>query len=1068
LTAKQYKDLKHHDFSGTPFPNYDRGRFPRDRRRRGGTSNYSSRLIPSVTSGLTPLVPSAPMAAEPSPTAIPIEASNNASNLLPSTSPGIETRGQSATVIDLEDREDEAPGTRTIGIAPTDLTELDELVSKFGYEELKKKFAEMERPLVPVQHRASPTPDPIAQITDATDPLLDTDDAIPINNEMSSIAQKQQGSSSAISNRPSEAASEAASEPRKRKQSLSKILSTAPERISPTDLQHLSSTNTSLEAEMQNFYRKALQRLHYTNVPDRPGVDYERPRIGLLRVACGNSDFFYLRLHQLFCVDAMYRRNGRATPSLEDAHRRGLEVLSYLLVPNENLSGDAIEWFSSFPLPWDVLHPSRPAFHSANVKVLNCLVNLSSHWEAMRCLCKSRAYPPLVEEMTACFDVGSFTFQQVIFLALLRQIWKGPQDHCYQLTEAVFPNNYNETMLRRSRNDPEDANQAYRQFVIGELKYIALCHRNHMQQQAYQRKLLPSQHGQAVPVQTKSNEQHHDPRSLPIDSTQQGLQSFQTSSSDPTMSPLSAAPHSRPSIIPGPLPRQYSSPSQALAINTATNVHSTSLTQSPKPLQGLQDSSMTHGYDSSRQFQDQQTRTSHPVFASPISSRSLPSEIIANHILPSNVPTRSVTHSTSVVQQPAYPHSPYIDPYSPTQPGPQYEAQRLRLERSRQPQTGRTGQQNLTQFIRADPNLVQSQPNPKRNALHQAHVRSPVLSMYDLEGKPINTRKTFRFIKHVIMPPAQVSSEKRFLKWDFNIEKALANTLVRDTPGSYGSPSLRTLLPGSRLCRIRCINVDRASGSPSQHEWVVSDNVWHSSTAIVLNGNVLEIRQKSHHGKDLPIDATSYVKEGINSISTAVIGFSEDSITRYAIGVEIVEIIEEQLIKRSIAVLPWQEARTRIIGRLENLDPDVLVVDSQLVIDLNDPFSAQIFVVPVRGTYCRHNECFDRDIFLETRNSTNAKEPCGPDEFRCPICGSDARPQSLVIDGFLVQVREKLQQIGRLDAKAIILHSSGDWDIKEEEEVTGEQGDGSGIRNTLQCRPFTGRQSTAREVIQID
>lgn len=329
-------------------------------------------------------------------------------------------------------------------------------------------------------------------------------------------------------------------------------------------------------------------------------------------------------------------------------------------------------------------------------------------------------------------------------------------------------------------------------------------------------------------------------------------------------------------------------------------------------------------------------------------------------------------------------------------------------------------------------------------------------------------KKSFRFIKHVIMPPGELSCTKQFLNWDFKIEGAVADTLVKDTLGSYGSRPTRMLLPGSRCCRIRCVRLGNASGMPSQEEWAVSDNVWHGSTALVLNDNALEIRRKSHHGKDLPIDVTPYVREGLNSISAAVMGFPEGSIARYAIGVEIIEVIEEQLVKSRIPVLPWQEARKKMMEPTQHLDSEVQVMNSQIVIDLKDPFTAQLFVVPVRGVHCRHNQCFDRDTFLETRNSQDVTKPCEPEKFRCPICGSDARPPSLVIDGFLMQVREELEKKGRLDANAIILHSLGDWEIKEEENVTGEQGDGYGRRDKRQSTQLVRASGASTEVIVID
>ena len=74
---------------------------------------------------------------------------------------------------------------------------------------------------------------------------------------------------------------------------------------------------------------------------------------------------------------------------------------------------------------------------------------------------------------------------------------------------------------------------------------------------------------------------------------------------------------------------------------------------------------------------------------------------------------------------------------------------------------------------------------------------------------------------------------------------------------------------------------------------------------------------------------------------------------------------------------------------------------------------------------------------------------------------------------FFVDVRKVLKEKGRLDVKAIILHDSGGWDIKEEEEATGESGDGTGRRNTGLAAARTSsvsaaKQSAPREVIELD
>ena len=379
-----------------------------------------------------------------------------------------------------------------------------------------------------------------------------------------------------------------------------------------------------------------------------------------------------------------------------------------------------------------------------------------------------------------------------------------------------------------------------------------------------------------------------------------------------------------------------------------------------------------------------------------------------------------------------------------------------------------------THFIRANPHLSQTPVNPTLTALHQALARSPTISTPAISSANNNGGRLFRFIKHVIMSPQNLDVIRKHISWAFEVDKTIAESWAKDTPGSCGAPPTRYLRPGSCLSRIRCINVSKRVCPIGQSDWPVADNIWPGSTAIILNDIPLEIRKKSHHGRDLPIDATPYVKEGINNIQASLIGLPDGDSTKYSIGVEIIEVTDEETIKNDIPTISMDEGCKCILNRLRHDDPDIQIVGSQLILDVTDPFTSSIFEIPVRGLYCSHLQCFDRDIFLLTRNSKNTKDPCGPDEFRCPVCNGDARPQSLVIDGYFMHIREELQKQGRLDAKAIVFHQSGDWEIKEDEEATGEQGDGSGkrpgseMRSLPASRGFISRQSTPREVIEID
>lgn len=62
------------------------------------------------------------------------------------------------------------------------------------------------------------------------------------------------------------------------------------------------------------------------------------------------------------------------------------------------------------------------------------------------------------------------------------------------------------------------------------------------------------------------------------------------------------------------------------------------------------------------------------------------------------------------------------------------------------------------------------------------------------------------------------------------------------------------------------------------------------------------------------------------------------------------------------------------------------------------------------------------------------------ENWKCPICGADARPQHLIVDGFLGEVRADLMRTGRLEgARAIKIKADGSWELKSDGESTSSE-----------------------------
>ena len=1056
----QYLPTQTTDFSKTPFPaDFDRGRFPSQRRRRGGTKKHPGRSVASVASGLTSPVSSTVRNEAHASTNVQENGSHNANEILSSVSTNVTNCPQRTNIVDLEDER--------IGFQdpenPLNLALEDSVTGKSG-EKAGRSYGDANMTRMFPQHVET-------QILNSTHPsdhsaLHKTPSST--EDEARSVVPCQDPAKPA----PSKRLSVDMSESRKRIQNPPEIPSNLvrppmKENVDQGPL-HTPLSVSFPPAEMRSFHDRVAQRLWSLNVANGPSVGPERPRLLLLRDACHRSDHFYLHLHQIYCMDHLMIARGLPKLSLTEQHRNGFVMLADVLVSNQKLSAEALDWFSNFPLPYNLLQ-SRPAFKMTHDQVRKCLTKLADSWKFMLTQSTRRGHPPLVEELRVVFGVESFTLQQVIFRAILRAVWCDPQDQCFQRAEELFPKSYERTM-RRGLDPPAGTSEQDAKSFIKEYQQISFYHQQHMQNGSnqgglYLQQRRASQLPRTISSSHNQSQLRHRQDNMRESSLNTGPQTTEQIAQHRNLTSTLIQPTITYNATPVPRLSQTVPANQIISTDGVFSPqrpafdHSATSSEHPhnhRTPQRRVNSSAGSISSETRGYQGQTTMQGSPL----------------NHI-----PPQQVSNQGSSNPQPGHGIQPPqamgaqipgsgFDTHAREPSGHSLDAYRRQSQSQRQ---SHRLPPSSTPIIRENPNITQAQTNPALNALHQAHVRSPICLVPERQGIKSSARDLFRCIEYMIMPPGVLSGTKRHISWDFNISSEIANSLVEDKRGECGSPPTRVLLPGSRLCRVRCIKVHRSEGLPTQNEWAVADNFWPSNTAIVLNDEALEIRKKSHHGKDLPVDATTYIKEGTNKTSASIIGFLEGSTARYAIGVEIIELLREDSIKERITSLPLHEARKRIMDRFIPLDPDILIFDSQINLNITDPFTSQLFTTPIRGVHCLHDQCFDRDVFIHTRHSKNTLEqPSSPDEFRCPICGQDARPQSLIVDGFFVQVREELEKRGRLDAKAIIMYPSGEWDVKEEEEVLGEQGDGSGRRKSASARKSVGRQSTPRDVIAID
>lgn len=801
----------------------------------------------------------------------------------------------------------------------------------------------------------------------------------------------------------------------------------------------------------------------------------EVARLGLLQTACAQHDLFYLQIHQIYCMDLKSPDSFRPQAvGLSPEHLHGLEMLIPLLLPNSpQIAKDAMDWFAAFPNPFEsMLHEFR-IYREILTGVKSCLAKLARHWAPYFDQCMKRHYPPLMDELTSVLGIKSPVLQGVAFRTVLKDLWIGdPNDSCFYEGEKVLRQNQQIVWQRRSHYSDADREADNQKFISAYI-HLGKVHAAHQQarhpnSQAGSSPPLnisdrpPSAHAQGQPNGTRYNSQGRahqgsGPHPPPIDTrlAQNGHIMTATEAQPPSSVLYQQSSPRLLQNVPNVPTIPSSSPS---LITSSTGWHAT---LAPATGNSGSPTAVQPYFNASGQYHTFSSGPRSPAVPWPPS-------VVNNgqfqyHRPPP--PNRHLSNPQSANRATAAPVGRSVNPTAFVQqqvlrsnPVPQVVHQQLLL-----PPSGQTVS-------------TTAQVTPGITALHQYRALSPILTVVDDSGLPLASKKHFKNLTNVTILRNRLRiGHRQHIEWSFPITEDNFNLLSGTNEESNGSTPTRAVRVGSLFYRLRCVDATKVNDTNSESDWVAASQVWPTNVTVILNEKPLDIRKKIHHGKDLPIDITASVRKGANALSISIIRAQKEDQTEYAVGLESIRLLDMEAAKAMMGILPYDEARLRIMKRFQNGDADVEIVDTSVTINLADPYTSCIWDVPMRARTCRHDQCFDLETFLETRSSNKPSQPCDPDQFKCPICGGDARPQSLVRDEFFDVIRGALALQNRLDVKAIIMQPNGNWRIKEEEK-TGEAGDGSGTRFGSRKGPAAATAVTERggnsrrdsEIIELD
>jgi hypothetical protein len=178
-------------------------------------------------------------------------------------------------------------------------------------------------------------------------------------------------------------------------------------------------------------------------------------RLVVLRDAVKKRDWWYLTMHQHYCMLSLYKEAVPAEVSQHPNLSEAMRVMREVLGANELLLPGILQFFCNFPYSlWELL--TRWPMMSQNLgRAFTSFVGRASNYDQLRLVCEARRFPPLAHELGVDLAIVSPAFQRLVFTALLRYIVRpipgGERDHFEAQAVAILQQNQSDFYHRLSR-----------------------------------------------------------------------------------------------------------------------------------------------------------------------------------------------------------------------------------------------------------------------------------------------------------------------------------------------------------------------------------------------------------------------------------------------------------------------------------------------------------------------------------------------------------------------------------------------------------------------------------------